>query len=88
LYPIQLCTRKSSKDRAYVFNKLVKNNIGVNVHYIPIHRQPYYENLGFKKGDFPNAEQYYNNAISLPLFYDMTDKQQDKVVKVITDALS
>jgi len=88
LYPVQLDVKKTNRSRAYVFDKLISSNIGVNVHYIPIHRQPYYEKLGFKKGDFPNAEQYYENAISLPLFYDMTDEQQDKVVKEITGALS
>ena len=54
--------------------------IGVNVHYIPVHTQPYYKNLGFKWGDFPAAEAYYNRALSLPLFPRMTFEQQDRVV--------
>jgi dTDP-4-amino-4,6-dideoxygalactose transaminase len=52
----------------------------VNVHYIPVHLQPYYRELGFKAGDFPEAEAYYAQAISLPLYPAMTDAQQDEVV--------
>ena len=57
------------------------------MHYIPIHTQPYYEKLGFKKGDFPNSEYYYSRAITLPLFHDMTFDQQDKVCEVLKDIL-
>ena len=63
-----------------VFDQLRNANIGVNVHYIPIHTQPYYQKLGFKDGDFPNSESYYIGAISLPLFHTMTLEQQDEVV--------
>ena len=65
-----------------------KNGIGVNVHYIPIHTQPYYKKLGFSKGDFPIAEDYYARAISIPIYGSMDFDTQDKVVKVIKDALS
>ena len=57
------------------------------MHYIPIHTQPYYRQLGFKPGDFPAAEAYYAQAISLPLFPELTDEQQDRVVAVLTQAL-
>jgi len=61
--------------------------IGVNVHYIPVHTQPYYKSIGFKEGDFPNAESYYESAISIPLFQQMTFEQQDQVVSVLKGAL-
>ena len=75
LYPIQIKTDKVKNTRKEIFEALWKNDIGVNVHYIPVHTQPYYENIGFKKGDFPNAESYYESAISIPLFHTMTFKQ-------------
>ena len=61
--------------------------VGVNVHYIPIHTQPYYQSLGFNIGDFPNSEEYYKRTISIPLFHTMTNKQQDVVIKSIKAAL-
>jgi UDP-4-amino-4,6-dideoxy-N-acetyl-beta-L-altrosamine transaminase len=62
--------------RKKLFNTLLKSKIGVNVHYIPVHLQPYYQKMGFKIGDFPNAEEYYNTAISLPMYptLDITDQ--------------
>jgi dTDP-4-amino-4,6-dideoxygalactose transaminase len=59
----------------------------VNVHYIPIHTQPYYQALGFKRGDFPAAEAYERQAISLPLFPQMTADEQDHVVEALAAAL-
>ena len=69
--------------RAEVFEGLREAGIGANVHYIPIHTQPHYRRLGFNRGDFPNAERYYDRAITLPLFPAMTDEQQDKVVETL-----
>ncbi|GAF51730.1 bacillosamine/legionaminic acid biosynthesis aminotransferase PglE [Psychrobacter sp. JCM 18900] len=64
-------------------------NIGVNLHYIPVHLQPYYrEHFGFKLGDFPQAEQYYREAISLPLYPDLSQEQQDYVVETLKDILA
>ena len=80
LYPIQLDIDNIRKSRKEVFDQLRNANIGVNVHYIPIHTHPYYQKLGFKDGDFPNSEYYYSGAISLPLFHTMTLEQQDEVV--------
>ncbi|MDD3326648.1 MAG: UDP-4-amino-4,6-dideoxy-N-acetyl-beta-L-altrosamine transaminase [Zoogloea sp.] len=74
--------------RKQVFDTLRANGIGVNVHYIPVHLQPYYQTLGFKLGDFPAAEAYYSGAISLPMFATLTDEQQDRVVNVLSDALA
>ena len=61
---------KVRKNRVQIFNFLVENDVGVNVHYIPIHTQPYYLQFGFSKGDFPNSESYYSRAISIPLFHN------------------
>ena len=72
LYPIQIDKKNVSKDREQIFNELREASLGVNVHYIPIHTQPYYLRLGFKEGDYPNSEDYYSNAISIPLFHSMT----------------
>ncbi|MDJ0978395.1 MAG: UDP-4-amino-4,6-dideoxy-N-acetyl-beta-L-altrosamine transaminase [Erythrobacter sp.] len=69
--------------RAAIFAGLREAGIGVNVHYIPIHTQPYYEKLGFKRGDFPNAVAYYDRALSIPLFPAMTTGQQDRVVDTL-----
>jgi len=88
LYPIKIdISKENNITRIDVFNKLRRNDIGVNVHYIPIHMQPYYQGLGFKHGDFPNSEQYYENALSLPLFSSMTINQQDKVVTELGKSL-
>jgi dTDP-4-amino-4,6-dideoxygalactose transaminase len=59
----------------------------VNVHYIPIHTQPYYQRLGFKRGDFPASERYYDRAISIPLFPALSDDQQQFVVRSLAAAL-
>ena len=85
LYPIQINTDK--KSRKYVFEELRKNGIGANVHYIPIHTQPYYQNLGFKEGDFPAVEEYYSRAISIPLFYSLKKIEQDCVIEILKKIL-
>ena len=87
LYPIQIDVDKSGRSRKQIFNKFVENGVNVNVHYIPIHMQPYYQQFGFKEGDFPNSEAYYACTISIPLFYGMTDSQQDRVVSILKKAL-
>lgn len=87
LYPIQIDPNKTKISRNKVFDSLKKGGIGVNVHYIPIHTQPYYQEIGFAFGDFPIAEAYYNNAISLPLFSQMSFEEQDKVVTTLSKAL-
>nr|WP_136249973.1 UDP-4-amino-4,6-dideoxy-N-acetyl-beta-L-altrosamine transaminase [Ningiella ruwaisensis] len=74
-------------DRPQIFKQLHEHNIAVNVHYIPIHCHPYYQSLGFKANDFPNALSFYENAITLPLFADFQQEEQDKVVSVLKDLL-
>jgi UDP-4-amino-4,6-dideoxy-N-acetyl-beta-L-altrosamine transaminase len=88
LYPIQLELRKINKKRSLIFERLRAGGIGVNIHYIPVHMQPYYQQMGFKKGDFVNAEAYYEKAVSLPLFAGMTFEQQDQVVHELKLAIS
>ena len=87
LYPIQIDLNKVSKNHEQIFNELRENGIGVNVHYIPIHTQPYYLQFGFREGDFPNSEYYYSRTISLPLFHAMTVEQQDEVCDVLKRVL-
>ena len=87
LYPIQIDRNKSNFSRKKLFNELRKKGIGVNIHYIPIHTQPYFLNMGFKHGDFPIAESYYQNSISLPLFSQMSFNEQDKVINTLTNIL-
>ena len=87
LYPIQIDLDNNSKSRKQIFIELREKGIGVNVHYIPIHTQPYYQKLGFKEGDFPNSEYYYSRAISIPLFHAMTLNQQDEVCDALKSVL-
>jgi len=88
LYAIEIDQARCSRSRAEVFAALRTAQIGVNVHYIPIHTQPYYRALGFKAGDFPHAEHYYAQAISLPLYPELSDEDQDRVVEVLATALN
>jgi UDP-4-amino-4,6-dideoxy-N-acetyl-beta-L-altrosamine transaminase len=85
LYPIQVCA--AEKSRKQIFCELRENGIGVNVHYIPIYSQPYYQEMGFNKDDFPKSENYYNNTISLPMFHLLSNNTQDEIVKILTSIL-
>ena len=76
LYPIRLPGRGTSNGRRALFDSLRAAGIGVNVHYIPVHTQPYFQKLGFTCGQFPVAEAYYQEAISLPLYPTLTVSQQ------------
>ncbi len=84
LYVIELLEH----DRKRVFAFLRDAGIGVNVHYIPIHTQPFYQAKGFKWGDFPNSEHYYRNAISIPLYPGLSGQQQDYVVAKLKEVLA
>lgn len=87
LYVVEVLSGAGVADRATVFQRLWNANIAVNVHYIPIHTQPYYQARGFRPGQFPAAESYYAGAISIPLFPTLTDEQQDYVVAELKKAL-
>jgi len=69
-----------------VFESLRAQDIGVNLHYIPVHSQPYYQRMGFQSGDFPQAEHYYAEAISLPMYYGLSETMQDTVVQALREA--
>ncbi len=68
-----------------IYDELRERGIGVNLHYIPVYRQPYYARMGFEPGQFPEAEAYYAEAITLPLFPAMTDGEQDHVIAAVTE---
>lgn len=88
LYVIRLQSQASERGRRMIFEQLRSAGIGVNVHYIPVHTQPYYQSLGFTEGSFPEAERYYAEAISLPMFPTMSEVQQADVVSAVKDAVS
>ncbi len=88
LYVIQLDLDNITQSRDEVFRSLRDRGINVNVHYIPIHMQPYFQAMGFRRGDFPVAERYYSKAISLPMFPALKDEDQLKVVSVLSSAIS
>jgi UDP-4-amino-4,6-dideoxy-N-acetyl-beta-L-altrosamine transaminase len=85
LYVIQL---GEAAWRRPVYDAMRAANIGVQVHYIPVHLQPYYRALGFKPGDFPEAEAYYGRALTLPLFPGLSDSGQDRVAATLKNALA
>jgi UDP-4-amino-4,6-dideoxy-N-acetyl-beta-L-altrosamine transaminase len=76
-----------ASDRARVFDLLKAKGVGVNVHYIPIHLQPFYQQLGFAVGDYPNAEKFYHRAITLPLYPDLGEHQQDSVIDALCEVI-
>jgi len=88
LYVIRLNLDEVKYTHRQVFESLRQEGIGVNLHYIPVHTQPYYQQLGFQWGDFPEAEQYYREAISLPLYYGLSETDQDRVVIALKQLLS
>lgn len=88
LYVIRLQLDRIAKMHRQVFDSLREQGIGVNLHYIPVHIQPYYQQMDFKAGDFPEAERYYAEAISLPMFQTMSEAQQDAVVAAVSAALA
>lgn len=87
LYVIRLALNKLGVSHRHVFESLRASGIGVNLHYIPVHLQPYYQNLGFLPGAFPQAERYYAEAISLPMYAGLDEDQQDQVVEALQRAL-
>jgi UDP-4-amino-4,6-dideoxy-N-acetyl-beta-L-altrosamine transaminase len=88
LYVVCLDLMKTAKTRRQVFDTLIAKGIGVNVHYIPVHTQPYYrDKLGFSPEICPNALAYYESCISLPMYYGLTDEQQTYVIESLSEAL-
>jgi UDP-4-amino-4,6-dideoxy-N-acetyl-beta-L-altrosamine transaminase len=87
LYVVRLQLDKISATHRQVFEALRTKDIMVNLHYIPVHTQPYYQKMGFKQGDYPEAEQYYREAVSIPMHPTLTDEEQDYVVSSIKEAM-
>jgi UDP-4-amino-4,6-dideoxy-N-acetyl-beta-L-altrosamine transaminase len=88
LYVIRLQLERIRTTQRQVFESLRGQGIGVNLHYIPVHTQPYYQRMGFRFGDYPQAERYYAEAISLPMFQTLTEAQQDQVLVAVQQALA
>lgn len=88
LYVVRVDPAVAGRGRGEVFAALRERGIDVNVHYIPVHTQPYYHRLGYRLGDFPEAERYYAEAISLPMYATLTNAQQDEVVAALSEALA
>lgn len=87
LYVVQVDRDRTAIDRGTLFERLRKAGIGVNVHYIPVHTQPYYRRLGFQQGQYPQAELYYANALSLPMYFGLQPIQQQEVITALESAL-
>ena len=87
LFVIRIDHEACNQSRDLVFNRLRRVGIGVNVHYIPVHTQPFYRKMGFHIGSFPEAERYYSEAITLPLYFGMTESQQEFVLGALGAAL-
>ena len=87
LYVVRLKLDAIHLTHRQVFDALREQGIGVNLHYIPVHLQPYYQAMGFNKGDYPEAERYYAVAISLPMYPTMNEQQQDKVIASLQSIL-
>ncbi len=84
LYPIRINLEKLSANRAQVFRALRAENIGVNVHYIPVHCHPYYrDRFGYRGGEYPVAEDAYERLISLPMFHGMSDQDAEDVIRAV-----
>ncbi len=83
LYPIRIKNNLTSRSQKKIYHALWKKGIAANLLYIPVHRHPYYENLGFKSGDFPQAERFHREVICLPMFPTLTKEEQIKIVKTL-----
>lgn len=88
LYVIRLHLDSIRKSHRLVFEALREQGIGVNLHYIPVHMQPHFERMGFKAREYPKAEKYYAEAISLPIFAALSDSEQGEVIEAINMALT
>lgn len=88
LYAIRLKVDQIASSHEDVFRGMRTSGIGVNLHYIPVHLQPYYQRLGFKAGDFPEAEKYYSEAITLPMYPKLSCSDQDQVVDALKKAIA
>jgi UDP-4-amino-4,6-dideoxy-N-acetyl-beta-L-altrosamine transaminase len=88
LYVLRIDFEAAGLSRGQLMQELKARQIGSQVHYIPVPAQPYYRRLGFEPGDYPDAQDYYNEALSIPLFYDLTDEQQQYVITAFKELLA
>ena len=88
LYVIRLKLSISGKTQKQIYDDLRSAGILVNLHYIPVYRQPYYEQLGFRVGHCPQAEQYYSDVLSIPMYAGLSAELQDRVVTALSEALA
>lgn len=87
LYPIRLLLKKIHISQREMHDKMQSFGINVNLHYIPVYRQPYYERLGFKKGYCPEAEKYHEDEVSIPMYPSLKDIEQTKVIQIIQELI-
>ena len=87
LYPIRISIEKTSLNQRQVYDAMQKLGIQVNLHYIPVYLQPYYEQFGFKQGYCPEAEKYHRDAISIPMYASLSEADQTRVISVLHDVL-
>lgn len=83
LYILQFDLDKLNCERKQIYDALQAEGVGVNVHYIPVYSFPYYQRLGYKMGTCPNAEKLYERILSIPLYYGLSNEQQDKVIEAV-----
>ena len=87
LFPIRISEKECGKSQKVLYQALIDDGVAANLHYIPVHRHPYYEKIGFKSGEFPEAENFHREAISLPIFPTLKLKHQQKVIKSLKKAI-
>ena len=87
IYVVRVAFGQISKTKQQLFEAMKEQGIMLNLHYIPVHRQPYYEKLGFRQGDFLQSEKYYEEAFTLPLYYDLTNDEQERIIDALRSVL-
>jgi len=87
LFIIHLKLDQLELTRLEIYNSLREKGIGVNVHYIPVHLQPFYRNLGFKRGDYPNSESYYDGALTIPMYTKLKKKDIEFVIQALQESI-
>ena len=87
LYPIKILLNEIKKTQKQIYNLIRQKDIAVNLHYIPVYLQPYYQSMEFNRGYCPNAENYFKAAISIPIYVGLNYDNQTKIINVISDEL-
>jgi UDP-4-amino-4,6-dideoxy-N-acetyl-beta-L-altrosamine transaminase len=88
LYPIRIPYKNKKVNQQAVYRNLMNNSININLHYIPVYLQPYYYDLGFRRGHCPEAEKYFTEAISIPIYPDLSSSDQEKIIKIILSSIN